>query len=214
MTMFQLKDNKTNYAARYEAGPGIVRDTTDGLAWKNRAVTFLENHDTGYRSNEDGTPQRGHESDSFANGWEVEQGYAFILTHPGVPTVYWKHYFDWGDDLRDKIRAMINARKVAGVHAGSTVHAQDNARNAGVYAARIVGRNGDLYVRIGGDDGAWAPLHSGYQNYRQYADGAGWKVWLGLPGNPGFQEAPLKGAQPIPVYREPYTIEVPDRLVN
>jgi alpha-amylase len=214
MTMFQLKDNKTNYAARYEMGRGIVRDTTDGVAWKNRAVTFLENHDTGYRSDEDGTPQRGHESDSFANGWEVEQGYAFILTHPGVPTVYWKHYFDWGDDLRDKIRAMINARKVAGVHAGSTVQAQDNARNAGVYAARIVGRNGDLYVRIGGDDGAWAPLHSGYQNYRQYADGAGWKVWLGLPGNPGFQEAPLKGALPIPVYREPYTIEVPDRLVN
>jgi alpha-amylase len=214
MTMFHLKDNKSNYAARYQTGRGILGDTTDGLAWKNRAVTFLENHDTGYRTNEDGTPQPGHVTDSFANGWEVEQGYAYILTHPGVPTVYWKHYFDWGGDLRDKIRALINARKVAGVNAGSVVYAQDNARTAGVYAARIVGRSGDLYVRIGGDDGAWQPSYSGYRDYRPYADGAGWKIWLGLPGNPGFQEAPLKPALPIPRYREPQTIEVPDRLLN
>ena len=68
-----------------------------------RAVTFLENHDTGYRTDEDGTPQKHHESDSFPNNWEVEQGYAHILTHPGVPSVYWKHYFDWGSDLTNKI---------------------------------------------------------------------------------------------------------------
>jgi alpha-amylase len=214
MTMFHLKGNKSNYAARYESGRGIVRDTTDGQPWKNRAVTFLENHDTGYRTNEDGTPQQGHESDSFASGWEVEQGYAHILTHPGVPTVYWKHYFDWGSDLRDKIRAVINARKVAGVHAGSSVDLQDNARDAGVYAARIAGRKGDLYVRIGGSDDEWQPFHSGYQNYRQYAEGTGWKVWLRLPGNPGFQEAPLRAALPIPVYQHPQTIDVPDRVLN
>jgi alpha-amylase len=69
-------------------------------------------------------------------------------------------------------------------------------------------------VRIGGDDDAWQPFSSGYRDYRSYADGAGWKVWLGLPGNPGFQEAPLKPALPIPLYREPQTIEVPDRLLN
>jgi alpha-amylase len=214
MTMFHLKDNKSNYAARYDGGRGIVRDTIDALAWKNRAVTFLENHDTGYRTNEDGTPQPGHASDSFANGWEVEQGYAYILTHPGVPTVYWKHYFDWGGDLTEKIRAMINARKVAGVNAGSAVHMQDNARAAGVYAARVSGRHGELYVRIGGDDGAWQPSHSGYRDYRQYADGAGWKVWVGLLGNPEFREAPRKGALPVPAYREPHTIEVPDAWLN
>jgi hypothetical protein len=147
MTMFHLKDHKSNYAAQYESGRGIVGDSTDGYAWKNRAVTFLENHDTGFRTNEDGTPQQGHASDNFANGWEVEQGYAHILTHPGLPTVYWKHYFDWGHDLADKIRALINARKVAGVHAGSVVHLQDNARAAGVYAARIVGRPGRRSLR-------------------------------------------------------------------
>ena len=57
-------------------------------------------------------------SDQFFNGWEVEQGYAYILTHPGVPTVNWKHYFDWGSELQDRIRSLINARKVAGVGFG------------------------------------------------------------------------------------------------
>jgi alpha-amylase len=215
-TMFTLKSNKGNYRAWYGFGGGIglVGDTTDGHAWKNRAVTFLENHDTGFRTEEDDRAQKDHEHDSFANGWEVEQGYAQILTHPGVPTVYWKHYFDWGSDLANKIRALINARKVAGVTAGSVVHLQDNARARGVYAARIAGRRGDLYVRIGGDDAQWEPASSNYQDYREYAQGAGWKVWVGLPGNPDVQEAPRTATFAIPDYREPQSIEVADSLLN
>jgi alpha-amylase len=215
-TLFTLKDNKGNYRAWYGAGHGIgmVGDTTDNLPWRNRAVTFLENHDTGYRTNEDGTPQQDHELDSFANGWQVEQGYAQILTHPGVPTVYWKHYFDWGPDLREKIRALINARKVAGVHAGSELDLQENARANGVYGARVAGRNGDLYVRIGGEDAQWQPSASGYANYREYAAGAGWRVWVALPGNPEVQQAPLKQPLPVPDYRPAKDITVPDALVG
>lgn len=215
-TVFNLKDNKGRYAAWYGRGLGIgmVADNTDGQPWKNRAVTFVQNHDLGYRTNEDGTPEKDHEQDLFANNWEVEQAYAQVLTHPGVPTVFWKHYFDWGADLQNKLRALINARKVAGVHSGSTVHLQSNAQSQGVYAARIVGRNGDLYVRIGGEDAQWQPSSSGYQGYREYAQGAGWKVWVGLPGNPEFRQASLKDALPIPSYREPRTIEVPDDLLN
>ncbi|MFY9993048.1 MAG: alpha-amylase, partial [Rhodoplanes sp.] len=60
-TQFGLKDQikASNYRALYGNGLGIglVGDNTDGHAWKNRAVTFIENHDTGFRTNEDGTPQ-------------------------------------------------------------------------------------------------------------------------------------------------------------
>src|SRR3954462_9508634 len=156
-TAFTLKDNKGRYLVWYGLGNGLgmVGDTTDGLPWKQRAVTFLENHDTGYRTNPDGTPEKGHESDSFQNTWEVEQAYAYILTHPGVPCVYWKHYFDWGTGLRDKVKALVNARKVAGVHAGSVLHTQNNARDKGVYAALVVGSKGNLYVRVGGSDDDW-----------------------------------------------------------
>jgi alpha-amylase len=191
-------------------GTGLMGDTTDGLAWSNRAVTFVENHDTGYRTNADGTPQDKNQADGFANGWEVEQAYAFILTHPGVPCVFWKHYFDWGDDLRMKIRALINARKVAGVNAGSALHPQDNARKNGIYAAMVEGTHGSLYVRIGGDDSAWEPGMSGYSNFRDYAHGAGWKVWVAIPGNPDVQQAPVKGALPVPTFRDPETISVSD----
>jgi alpha-amylase len=215
-TFFTLKDNQGRYAAWFGFGQGIglVGDNTDGRPWKSRAVTFVENHDTGYRTNEDGTPQDGHAQDNFANGWQIEQAYAQILTHPGVPTVYWKHYFDWGPDLQGKLRALINARKAAGVHAGSALYLQDNARQSGVYAARIVGRNGDLYVRIGGDDGAWQPSTSGYADYREYAAGAGWKVWVSLPGNPEVQQMPAHAAFVVPTYQAPEAITVQDSALN
>jgi alpha-amylase len=215
-TAFTLKDNKGNQRALYGNGTGIglVADNTDGHAWKNRAVTFLQNHDLGYRTNEDGTPQQDHKVDPFANNWEIEQAYAQLLTHPGVPSVFWKHYFDWGPDLRNKIRALINARKVAGVHAGSAVHLQSNAQMQGIYAARIVGRRGDLYVRIGGEDAQWEPASSSYQNYREYARGDGWKVWVGIAGNPEVQQAPLKAALPVLDYQDPTAIKVPDDLLN
>jgi alpha-amylase len=169
----------------------------------------VENHDTGYRTNDDGTPQSGHRFDSFAKGAAVEQAYAQILTHPGVPTVYWKHYFDWGPDLRLKIHALINARKVAGVHAGSAVHLQANALANGVYGARIDGSRGQLYVRIGGSEASWQPRASGYGAYREYARGQGWAVWVALPGNPPLQQAPRHPAFPVPQVMPLASIRVP-----
>jgi alpha-amylase len=215
-TQFTLKGNKGNYKAWFGFGNGLgmMGDNTDDKPWKQRAVTFLENHDTGYRTNEDGTPQKDHMFDSFANNWEVEQAYAYILSHPGVPCVYWKHYFDWGNDLREKIKALINARKVAGVKSGSKLWVQNNAGYKGVYAARVEGAAGDLYVRVGGSDNDWQPNFSGYKDYREYAQGAGWKVWVGLPNNPEFQQAPRHSAFEVPMFRPASEIEVADALLN
>jgi len=211
-SFFSLKAiNESRYAALYGYGNGIgmVGDTTDGLPWRNRAVTFVENHDTGYRTQENGTPESDHLFDSFTNGWQVEQAYAQILTHPGVPTVYWKHYFDWGPDLQAKIKALINARKAAGVNAGSPIHTQNNAAAAGVYAALVEGSHGPLYVRIGGSDDQWQPSKSNYANYREYAQGAGWKVWVGLPGNPAVRQVPTHAAFAVPTYKKASQITLP-----
>ena len=185
--MFTLKDNKGRYLVWYGFGNGlgIMGDTTDGLPWKQRSVTFLENHDTGYRTNPDGTPEQGHDSDSFQNTWEVEQAYAYILTHPGLPSVYWKHYFDWGSELQNKIRALVNARKVAGVH-----HRQ--------HAAFPGQRAGERRLRGAGQRHAWGSLRAVGGNGRRLEPvaipatrttastptGAGWKVWVRLAGNP------------------------------
>lgn len=178
-------------------------------------MTFLENHDTGYRTNEDGTPQEGHSSDSFANNWEVEQGYAYILTHPGVPCVYWKHFFDWGPGLHDKIAALINARKVAGVNSGSGLFPVNAARKTGVYAAMVQGTRGKLFVRIGGEDTDWQPALSGANNFREYARGTNWKVWVALPGNPPVKQAPLPNALPAPpTYQNGAQIQIPDKWLD
>jgi alpha-amylase len=204
-TQFSLKNIvNSDYAKLYGSGNGIglVGDSTDGLPWKQRAVTFVENHDTGFRTDDNGNPQPDHQSDSFANNWQVEQAYAVILTHPGVPCVYWKHFFEWGADLQAKIKALINARKVAGVNSGSAIELQDNARQAGVYAAHVHGTHGDLYVRVGGDDTKWQPSDSGFHDYREYAAGSGWRVWVALPGNPPIITAPHHAAFPVPTYKQ------------
>jgi alpha-amylase len=211
-TQFSLKSiDFGNYTSLYGFGngTGLVGDRTDGMPWKQRAVTFVENHDTGYRTNEDGTPQQDHQADSFANNWQVEQAYAFILSHPGVPCVYWKHYFDWGQDLQSKIKALIHARKAAGINSGSLVEMQENARQLGVYAARVHGSHGDLYVRIGGNDQQWSPSDSGYGDFRVYAQGSGWTVWVSLPGNPPIVAVPHHTAFPVPVYRKANQQTVP-----
>jgi alpha-amylase len=99
---------------------------------------------------------------------------------------------------------------VAGVHAGSKIHLQNNAREQGIYAARIDGRRGELYVRVGGSDDQWQPHRSGYSDYSEYARGTGWKVWVKLPGNPVVQQFPLKESFDIPELRRPEDIDVPD----
>jgi alpha-amylase len=216
-TFFSLKNGIGSYGLLYGNGNGIgmIGDNTDGIAWKQRSVTFVENHDTGYRTNDDGTAQSGHQLDTFANNWRVEQAYAYILTHPGVPCVFWKHYFEWGSDLQNKIRALINARKVAGVNSGSVVNLQDNARQKNVYSAMIQGTRGQLYVRIGGTDADWQPSSSGYANYREYAVGNGWHVWAAMPGNPEVEQAPFDNPLPKPpAYTPGNDISVTDAMVK
>jgi hypothetical protein len=76
--------------------------------WPSRAVTFLENHDTG--------SSQGHWR---FPGHAVEQGYAYILTHPGTPCVFWDHLCD--QRTRDTVARLIAIRKRAAIHCRSPV---------------------------------------------------------------------------------------------
>jgi alpha-amylase len=115
--------------------------TLDGFIAVNqdKAVTFLENHDTGF-------PQK--QFDSFGRNDKLMQGYAYILTHPGLPCVYWKHYFEW-NEFGPKIKALIKARKYAGVHTGSFIKSEAHGDD---YVAIIGDKSTDsstLIVKIG-----------------------------------------------------------------
>jgi alpha-amylase len=85
-------------------------------------------------------------------------GYAYLLTHPGVPCVYWSHYFDWDDYTRQRIERLMQTRKSTGIHARSRVDIREARR--GLYAANI---DGEVAVKLGPHP--WSP-------------GAGWQLAL------------------------------------
>jgi alpha-amylase len=130
--------------------------------WPDMSVTFVDNHDTG--------PSR--TCSEGQNHWPVKcnkvmQAYAYVLTHPGIPTIYWPHYFDW--NLGGAIDAITHARKAAGVHSTSPVDIW--AAQGGLYAARIHGSRGKLSVKLG-----WHDWHPG-SGWTLVASGEHYAVW-------------------------------------
>ncbi|KAL0438716.1 UNVERIFIED_CONTAM: Alpha-amylase [Sesamum latifolium] len=115
---WRLKDSNGN-------PPGLI-----GILPQN-AVTFIDNHDTG----------------STQNIWpfpadKVSQGYAYILTHPGIPSVFYDHFFDWGK--KEEITKLCAIRARNGITETSKVEIL--AADVGLYVAKI---DGKLITKIG-----------------------------------------------------------------
>ena len=127
-------------------------------SWPSRAVTFIENHDTG--------STQGHWR--FPGGFE-EQGYVYILTHPGTPTIFWDHLFEWEDDpgLSAAIEKLITFRKERGVHSRSNVRILKAEQS--VYAAQI---DESLVMKIG--PGPFSPSED---DWEYHTHGNEWCVW-------------------------------------
>lgn len=117
------------------------------------AVTFVDNHDT-YR-----------DSNKFTGN--VEQAYAFILSSPGVPCVFWPH---WQSTSKANIEKMIAVRRAAGIHSESNVTV--TARST-YYESLAVGHNGSLITRIGAAAPTTVP-----DGYFLAASGTGWQMYL------------------------------------
>ncbi|RAK06361.1 alpha-amylase [Halanaerobium saccharolyticum] len=89
---------KGNLDMRWYGGRGLVNQKD----YKNRAVTFVENHDTDHES----TNKYGIETIVYRK----MQAYTYIMMRrDGIPTVFWKDYYNYG--LKDKIDKLISARK-------------------------------------------------------------------------------------------------------
>jgi alpha-amylase len=116
--------------------------------WAARSVTFVDNHDTG-----PSTPASGSQNLWPFPSDKVMQGYAYILTHPGVPCVYWVHFYDWGSSYTTEIKKLISIRHSKGITSTSAVAIQvaDTSR----YAAIITGTSGSVAMKIGPGD--WSP---------------------------------------------------------
>ncbi len=128
-------------------GNRIVPGGMLGL-WPSRSVTFLDNHDTESRRDY----EHGCHNDGTRHfpGKTVETGYAYLLTHPGVPSIFWCHYFDWGSQTRQCIDRLMKIRRATGIHSRSGVEIREARK--GLYAAILDGR---VAVKLGSRD--WSP---------------------------------------------------------
>lgn len=136
--------NAVSYGQYYNLRDG---DGNPGGAigwWPAASVTFLENHDT--------EEARGGAYTSPFPYDKTMQGYAYILTHPGVPCVFW---LDW-IAFENEIETLIGIRNSQGITSTSDVEIQ--VADSSKYAAII---DGETAVKIGSGD--WSP-------------GAGWTL--------------------------------------
>merc|ERR1712025_405108 len=63
----------------------------------------------------------------------VQEGYAYLLTHPGSPCVFWDHY-RYDPSIRKVIVDLIKVRKKYGLHSRSKV--------------RVMAAKGELYAAV------------------------------------------------------------------
>ncbi|GMY28671.1 alpha-amylase-like isoform X1 [Fagus crenata] len=136
--------------------PGLI-----GIKPEN-AVTFIDNHDTG----------------STQKLWpfpsdKVIQGYAYILTHPGTPSIFYDHLFDWG--LKDEISKLTAISTFPTIRSRNGINTQSIvnilASDADLYVAGI---DDKIIMKIGPktDLGSLVP-----SNFEVAASGKDYTVW-------------------------------------
>ncbi|KAK4348820.1 hypothetical protein RND71_031575 [Anisodus tanguticus] len=141
-----LKDSKGN-------PPGMI-----GLLPQD-AVTFIDNHDT-YSQRQWPFPDDPND--------KVTQGYAYILTHPDIPSVFYDHFFLF-QGMRKPITDLYAVRKRNGISSTSKVRIL--AAQSDLYVANI---DDKIIVKIGSDSvGNLVP--SNFQFATSVLDYAVWK---------------------------------------
>lgn len=161
---------------------------TNGLAndnsYKQYAITFVENHDTEYRSA--GEQQDPIRKDTLAAN-------AYILASCGTPCVFYKHWIDCKQD----IKAMINARQMAGIT--NTSNTTFNAyKGDGYNGILTTGTKTSLLAIVGPNankfevSNAYAEILNGY-HYRYFMSKKANVAWVNLASGEyeGAQKAKL-----------------------
>ena len=149
---FNMKYNAFNDGIASENYCALKGAGLPGAGYARYAVTFVDSHDT---------YQRGSDSEFCGNGNsmtickdKIKQCYAYMLSMPGVPCVFWPHWVTF----KEQLKPLINARYKTGVHSESSV--SDECGN-GYYKATITGTNGEIRLLLGPNSG-YNSTPSGY----------------------------------------------------
>ena len=151
-----------------KAKDGLISNTS----YRQYAVTFVENHDTEYRSSD--KQQDPIRKDTIAAN-------AYILASCGTPCVFYKHWQAYPTD----IKKMINARHIAGIT--NTSNTTFNVRMGANYnVLKTEGSHGTLYAAMGANANKYtAPsgfteILRGY-HYRYLLSNSSNVAWIDLP---------------------------------
>lgn len=166
-----IQENASNNYANLNWS-GAMAGLAGQYGFAEKAVTFVDNHDTFALS-------------SAFRGDNIMMAYAYILTHPGIPSVFAPHYYggtyskdgttrNYGAGYADAINKLIAIRKAAGINAWS--HLNIDKAEIGLYAAYVKKQASDadaaVAVKIGPYD--WSPAGSGWM---LSASGTDYAVW-------------------------------------
>ena len=134
--------NNGNFSA-LSGNPGLAGQ----FGFADKAVTFVDNHDTFVLSG------------SFVTTTNIMKAYAYILTHPGIPCVFFPHYYG-GTFTKDGRSVTYTSNEVA----INKLMAIRRANNINAYSSVLVSNSSTFYsaivdntvaVKIG--PGAWTP---------------------------------------------------------
>ena len=120
------------------------------FGYADKTVTFVDNHDTFVKG-------------SIITSNNIMKGYAYIMTHPGVPCVFFPHYYG-GTYKKENVTVVYTAneiainklmaiRKATGINAYSSV----SVSNAGNFYSAIISNNGVDKVAVKIGPGNWDP---------------------------------------------------------
>lgn len=173
------KSGAFDFALKYKLKEAIVDQNYTVLAngsnshiglssisgYGDKSVTFLDNHDTGCINRTDC-------DNLFSSATnQIRMGYAYILTHPGIPMIWSYHYFfqDETSELKEDINELILLRKELLINANSLVEVLEAKNgNSGFYLAKI---DNKMLVKIG--YGSYNPESS----WKLKKSGEGYSIW-------------------------------------
>ena len=126
--------------------PLVSKDYQNG-AYRQYAVTFVENHDTEKRANADQDPIR---KDTLAAN-------AYLLAMPGTPCIFLTHWKAYKQDIAN----MVAVRKAVGIT--NTCTTTNMASSKDYYAVQTTGTNGKLLVVVGTKADSYQPTGAGWK---------------------------------------------------
>ena len=160
----------------------LISSSYNNGAYKQWAVTFVENHDTEKRSNAAQDPLK---KDTLAAN-------AYLLAMPGTPCVFFTHWID----CKQSIKAMIDVRRFAGIqNTGNYNMLQANNKNYAAFSS--AGSKSELLVVVGDTklytpEATWIKVLEGY-HFAYYLDQNANTAWVDLASGEyeGTQKATL-----------------------